>query len=457
MTASTITKTINHSFGQILSIKKLGRVEAPASTSASQLLPMDVYYLEYWSAAAGGSRIAAKLFVPVGDSPTSGWPLTTWCHGLGDPAADFRRWPFVEDQDWQKTRGYLAGRWAHYGYATFMPWLPGAGPSEPLMSFSPFSLERNAQAVADGLLALRQLSTLAEFRSVAAEIKSDTESKIELNYEQQVMRSDCVSTPLLVYLAANLQKWESTQNIKALVADDFQPSVAYNATYLGPYLLQLTGKMAAAMRCIWSRTTWALAKAENWPLEDFFTTEAIALFSQQIPTAVGNRDRIFATSLVPPTRSELAIHLEAAVTATVGRTPTGQDFQDWTLTPAMHDWMNAGSLQATVNAPFYQRYYAPSDPFFAENIEPFDPGIPLIVTARAGTTAVNTGGLPSFDERYKNMTLPKLHTLDSWGWQVELVKSESKSETSFSGGRSQAIVLNRLEEILGETIKTIVS
>ena len=86
--------------GQILSLQRLGRIEAPVES----LRAIAVYYLMYWSTASGGSRIAAKLFIPEGNAPAEGWPVTVWCHGLGDPAMDFRRWPFQGD-NWQDTRG----------------------------------------------------------------------------------------------------------------------------------------------------------------------------------------------------------------------------------------------------------------------------------------------------------------------------------------------------------------
>ncbi|MEO0455368.1 MAG: hypothetical protein AAF152_02130 [Cyanobacteria bacterium P01_A01_bin.114] len=425
--------------GTPLSVQKLGTIPPPDKS----LRAMGVYYLTYQSEAAGHSRIAAKLFVPEGTAPAAGWPVTVWCHGLGDPAMDFRRWPY-EGDDWQNTRGYLTGRWAHAGYATLVPWLPGAGPSEPLMSYSPLSLARNAQAVADGWLALQQLPTAL----ATGALNADVDPLPRLDHQRQVLRSDCVSTPLLVYLAAHLQDFPSLQGVRALVADDFQPSVAYNISYLTPYFLKLTGRMAAAMRCIWSRTTWALAKEQGWPLDTFFTPAAIELFGQPVETPVGSRDRIFASRLVPPGRSELAPLLESAVTAAIGRVPTGADIRDWVFSPQMQNWMGLGNLQALVSAPFYQAYYAASDPFFAENISPFTPGVPLLVIPRMGTAAVNTGGLPSFDERYQNLTLPKLKTLQSWGWQIELIKSNAPTGTSFSGGSAQQAVLDRLSEIL---------
>ena len=271
---------------------------------------------------------------------------------------------------------------------------------------------------------------------------------LHFDHTRQVLRTDCVSTPLLVYLAAHRSQFPGISGLKALAADDFQPSVAYNIFYLNPYLLQLPSRWAAAMRCIWSRNTWALAREQNWPLSEFFSRAAIQLFEQPLPTPVGLRDRIFASQLVPPHRSELAPLLESAVTLSLKHSPTGQDIQTWMYSAQMLEWMNLRSLDAIVNSPFYRRYYAASDPFFAETITPFNPGIPLLLVARTGEGAVNAQGLPSFHERYLNMTLPKVNTLRSWGWIVEVTQLDAQAGTSFSGGMAQQVILQRLHEIL---------
>ena len=130
----------------------LGRASANPDEEREVL----VFYVQYHSSVNGGCMQAAKLFLPAGKSPDGGWPTSIWCHGLGDPATQLSRWPLV-GQNWVNTRGELAGRWAHHGIATLTPWLPGDGPSEPLASYSPLSLERNSQAVFDSMAALKEL------------------------------------------------------------------------------------------------------------------------------------------------------------------------------------------------------------------------------------------------------------------------------------------------------------
>ncbi|MEL6246585.1 MAG: hypothetical protein AAFR15_01095 [Cyanobacteria bacterium J06627_15] len=413
-----------------ISLQQLGTVDAPRPSRRA----MQVYYLTYVSR---GHRIGAKLFVPLGPAPSEGWPVTVWCHGLGDPASDFRRWPCTGD-DWINTRGCVTGRWAHRGYATLVPWLPGAGPSEPLMSFSPFSVARNGRAVADGLWALWQLAESSH---------PGGESLPSLDFQRKVIRTDCVSSPLMVHLASQLQTLPGLETVRALVADDFQPSLAYNASYLNPYFLRLKGRLAAAMYCIWARTIWGLVKTAGWPPEIFFTPAAIELFGQPAETVLGKCDLIFASRLVPPTQSELAPLLYSAVRTHLEREPTGVDIFAWMFTAAMTQWATLGDLAAMLRSPFYQTYFAASDPFFADNIQPFNPGVPLLVVPRTGSRAVNTGGLPSFDERFEHMTRPKINTLKSWGWQVELIRTAPMGGTSFSGGPNQQAVMDRLGEI----------
>ena len=89
--------------GTVVDLHYLGRNEPTGRGE----YPADVYYLTYRSAACGGCLLAAKLFVPVGEAPQSGWTTSVWSHGLGIPATQFRRWPFV-GRDWRATRGMHA-------------------------------------------------------------------------------------------------------------------------------------------------------------------------------------------------------------------------------------------------------------------------------------------------------------------------------------------------------------
>ena len=99
-----------------------------------------------------------------------------------------------------------------------------------------------------------------------------------------------------------------------------------------------------------------------------------------------------------------------------------------------------------------QRCFAASDPYFPENIEPFSPGLPLLVIARTGQASVQEPGMPSFDARFENMTLPKINTLRSWGWQVRVLHGRDQG-TSFGEGPAQRWTLSQLAELLPLTVQ----
>jgi hypothetical protein len=113
--------------------------------------------------------------------------------------------------------------------------------------------------------------------------------------------------------------------------------------------------------------------------------------------------------------------------------------------------MSLGPLEAIVASPFYRRYFAASDPFFADNIEPFDPAIPLLVVRRAGDRAVQQLGMPSFDDRFHQMTMPKIRTLRSWGWDVQLYDRGPGQGTSFGNGPAQRWALAEVNKVLNHT------
>ena len=424
--------------GMIQTLRYLGRIE-PADRGSR---PVAVFYLTYRCAALGSCDMAAKLFLPVGAAPREGWPISIWSHGFGDPASDFRRWPFVGNK-WRQTRGELAGRWARYGIATLTPWLPGAGPSRPIATYSPLSLERNASAIVAGFAALQYLET----GPIRRELADCPDVSLQLDHSRQVLRTDCVSTPLLVYFASQWRTLPECQGLKAFVADDFQPSVAYNVFYLGPFVASLSGRAAAAMYCIWGRMIWSLAIERGWSLTKFFTEQAICLLAQMVSTSVGPKPRMVALRLAPPRESELASVLDAAVAQDIGRSPTSGEIRDWMFSREIVQWLSLGSLGQIVNSSFYQRYMAASDPFFPETIEPFCPNLPLLVIGRAGHEAIHEPGMPSFDERFHNMTIPKVNTLRSWGWDVRLCRGENRG-TSFGEGPAQHWTLDELTPLL---------
>ncbi|MEA2778525.1 MAG: hypothetical protein QOK29_69 [Rhodospirillaceae bacterium] len=432
-----------HKPGDLISVERLGRAEAPDPGSR----PVVVYYVYYWSAASGGSKIAAKFFLPEGEPPYAGWPVSLYCHGLGDPGQVFRRWPTTSDP-WRGAFGMRAGSWAHSGYATFVPWMPGAGDSEPLMTYSPLSLNRNARAVLDGFAALRQLS--ARLRDMN-EIPANRADDPLLNFDRQVIRTNCVSSALLVHLLGHFGRDPLLAGLRALVADDFQPSVAYDLSYIRPFVEKLRPRLCAGVSVIRSRISWALACEQGWPLTELFDPRAIELFGEMVSTPVGPRQRIFNTLLLNPMKSELGnIYYEAACRS-LGREPTGRELCDWGSSPAVIDLANQRDLRRILEHPLYRKCFAASDPFFAENIQPFEPGVPLFVIVRdsgAEDLASSVGFLPKLEERVTNMIQPKVETLRSWGWEVELMRFSAFEGTSYSGYLTQTAVLKRLADIV---------
>ncbi len=303
--------------GAIQALACLGR-EEPAG---DERYPAAVFALRYHSAAAGGCGIVAKLHVPVGEPPADGWPVSVFAHGLGDPAADFQRWPFV-GRDWRNTRGFLAGRWANHGIATLTPWLPGTGPSQPFATYSPFSLERNSRAIVDGCTALEQLPHFIDRQ--AAQPLDLPAGRLDLS--RLVLRADCVSTALLIDLAAQWRDHPSVAGLRALVADDFQPSRAYAAFYLGRPNCALPGSAAATTWCIWARGRWSLAEEHGWPLTTFFTKKAIELFSAKARLPLGERERIYASRLAPQARHSMVPLLLETAAVDLGSRSTAQNW-----------------------------------------------------------------------------------------------------------------------------------
>ncbi|MCA9266563.1 MAG: hypothetical protein KDA60_22035, partial [Planctomycetales bacterium] len=263
-----------------------------------------------------------------------------------------------------------------------------------------------------------------------------------------VLRTDCVATPLLVQFAAIRHQCTAASGLRALVADDFQPSIAYHAYYLHPFFCSLDATSAAAMFSIWARTLWALCVERGWPLQICFSDDAIQLLSHKVETPIGPLGQMLATPLVPPRKNGLARRIKDHLSNKLGRVATGHDVQSWFFSRRLVEWLAIGHLEKMVQASFYQEYFAASDPFFASNIRPFAPNVPLFLAGRTDTNAVNLPGLPSFHERFVNMTLPKVQTLRSWGWDIQLYESSQAGGTSFGGGRAQRWMLTQLAGVL---------
>ncbi len=254
----------------------------------------DVYYLRYRGQHNQEGLQAAKLFMPVGKPPASGWPLSVWCHGLGDPATQLHRWPFVGTK-WRVTRGRLAGRWAHWGVATLTPWMPGDGPSEPLGTYSPFSLQRNGQAVVDAVRALQATLESDRFHIELASREVGSRSaghRCHVDFERAVLRTSCVASATLVHLAARALEVSEVVCFRAYVADDFQPAIAHNQSFLGPKLDRLPAARAAAMRVVWLRVLWALIARQGLFPQELVSGPACEFFSRPTVTPAGTFAKI---------------------------------------------------------------------------------------------------------------------------------------------------------------------
>ena len=272
---------------------------------------------------------------------------------------------------------------------------------------------------------------------------------LRLDLSKIVLRTDCVSSPLLVYIASTWRKHHDVCNLAALVADDFQPSILYNEFFLGPYVDSLTTRAASAIRFIWARALWALFVDQQWPLTDVFRREAVDFLSHEQETHVGNYSRIMASKLVPPQRSELAPQLDAIIRGEIGgRQPNGLDVREWLHSRAVNEWASLGKIDPMIRHPIYRDYFANSDPFFEENIEPFDPGAPLYLLSRAGNDAVTVRGLPSYSDRYRSMIAPKVRTLRSWGWDIREFGPMLDQGTSYSGGGAQSWAISQVKKAL---------
>jgi len=403
-----------------------------------------VFYLKYWSGAAGGCRIAAKLFIPVGHPPQSGWPVKVWLHGFGGPGVDFWNWPFSGD-DW-RGRGYGPGMaFSNHGFISLCPWVTGAGPSEPFATYSPLSLDRNAQAAFDGFTALSNLP--AYFRSHPA-LGRQAGVEVVVDVGRQVMSTNCISSPTMVRWASQWQAHPEVAGLKAILADTFQPSVAYIAHCLGPYGLAMEDALlAAGVHGLWAGPVWCLAEEKGWPLTLFFNQPAIDLLQSPVDTPAGALSLMRSARLEPPDQSHVAGPIHDAVKADVGHDPSSEEIAGWMFTEKMLTMAGNGTIEEIPSNPFYRTYFADSDPFFEENIEPFDTRVPLLVVSN-GSLESKVPGLPAPAERFHCMTEPRIETLDSWGWEVRLFFEEGVETYSLSPGPGHNWAMQEFADIL---------
>jgi len=424
--------------GDILKVEFLG-VDTPTISYGE--FDVAVFYMEYWSSIEGGVKIASKLFIPVGEAPPEGWPAKVWLHGFGGPGFDFWNWPF-QGNDW-RGRGYSAGMaFACHGFVCISPWLPGAGPSQPFATYSPFSLERNAQCAYDAFRAFKNLPEyFKEYRDLSKRANID----VRIDFSRQVMSTNCISSPTLIYFASKMEENKDVK-ISCLIADTFLPSVAYLSHYIVPYSLECNPLVASASFALWAGPIYCLADYENWDMSLFFTEKAIELFNTPVDTPVGKLPLMRSAQLEPLDKSDLAYPLYKAVEEDLGRKPTSIDILNWTFTEEIRKLLYYDTLEDLLQDAFYRKYFANCDPFFEENIDPFKIDIPLLVVGNGDNESKH--GMPSPDERWHLIGEPRVETLRSWGWDVRVFHECGVKTTSMIESKGHAWVMRELKKIL---------
>lgn len=419
--------------GSIVSFRCLGRLPkdfAPFQRPDEADLPgrydYDVYYVRYRT--RGGSKIAAQLAVPVGKAPRGGWPWAPALPQLGGLGKDFWMWPQADspadytDPDWTYTRHIATvNSYAKNGIAMMRIWYPGTGPSEPFASWDPFGFEENLPAVADSFKAMRGMA-----------------AALGLSAKRYFLHANCVSSPTLVEFAKRL----STGRLrgvepKALVADTFQPSIANTGYVRWNALRNLPGTVnTAGALALYAGPLWGLAEAQGYPITKFFSPAAIDLFESKLDTPVGKLPLIRGSILEPIPDSQVAGPLYDAVKGAVGHDPTTLEIRDWAAAPELEHWMDLPTQRAMIADPWYRKYLADYDPFFAANVRPFSPGIPVI--------AVALGGIPAYELGSSQMWEPNVRRLHGWGWDFRTYRDHTGTSSVWGNGSPWA-----MQELLG--------
>jgi hypothetical protein len=422
--------------GKIVTLQYLGRIDR--TSRGKEHYAAAAFFLRYQSVA----EIAALLFVPIGQPPPDGWPVSVWSHGLDDPAIDFYSWPF-EGSAWGKVRGVLPGSWANSGMVTLTPWMPGMGPSQPFGSYSPLSLDRHAQVCIDGFLALRQLEkSFAKSFDVTA-LSSITPS---FDHTRQVFRAECVSTPLIASLARQREELPALAGLKGFVADLFMYGFAHHAAYLGPSLAMLPAHDSACWWRLYAYILWGVAEEQGWPQTKFLSESAVRLLSEKVVTPAGITNRLRGCRQLPYAKNELAPIVVETVSAEAGRNPTGLQVRDWLFSEQTCRWLDLANLEQMIQDRFYTNDFAALDPFVPGSVSPVASGIPLLVIGAASDIEPQPG-TPTLAERFEKMAMPKVALLRSWGWDVRVFRDDEKTGTSYSHAGAQRWAMGELQDI----------
>ncbi|HDN01468.1 MAG TPA: hypothetical protein ENF42_00670 [Candidatus Bathyarchaeota archaeon] len=407
-----------------------------------------VFYVDFWSTAHRGSRIGARLYIPVGRAEYSmGWPLKIFMHGFGGPGYDYWYYPFTDN--W-KSRGNDVGMtFASYGFVCLNPWVSGAGPSEPFQKYSPLTTWENCKVCFDSFKALQNIPEYMRKEGLDREYGLD----LEFDYERIVFSTHCVSSALLIEFAHQytIEKHPETEGLRVLVADSFLPSVAYTIRYILPFIFNTTGERAFLSLVLWAGPIWCLAEDQGWDKSTFFTHQAIKAFSAPTQTPAGIMSLMRASQLEPLSKSMAGIKTWPYFRKIFGSEATGQQMATEIFTsPILELASKHESFEEILSDPFYRKYFARSDPFFEENIEPFSPDIPLYVAV----TGVESDSITPPGYRAENICLPKIETLKDWGWMVHYKYNPDKDICTWEGEGLKWILENLEKELYGSRVKT---
>ncbi len=430
-----------YSPGDIISVQH--RYSKPPIEGGSYSI--EVFYIEFWSEAHNGSKIGAIIYIPKGNPfHKDGWPLKVWLHGFGGPGCDYWEWPFTNILGGRGIQYGLA--YASYGIVCIHPWVAGAGPSEPFAMYSPLTTWENAKVAFDAFKALHKLPAYMRAKGL--------ESKYSLNltfdYSREIMSTVCISSPTLMEFAhqyyLNKSGHPEVNGLKVMVADVFTPSVAYVCHCLTSAMVKMEGYNAVAVALLWAGPVWTLAVERGWDLRLFFKPEALTIFSAPIGTPVGFLPLMRASRLEPLEDSTLAPIVYNLLKKVLGREPTGQDALEFIFSDQMIEMFSKNDLEEILSDPFYRKYFARSDLFFEENVQPFNPGIPLLVVID-GDENEESGIVRSARYHAECMCLPRIETLKEWGWSIEYLYIPGE-KLSASTGKGLTWTLQKLRDIL---------
>ncbi len=426
------------SIGQILNITFCG-IHQPSEGGKYKVAE---FFVDFWSRARNGTRVGARVFIPIGTRPSSGWPVKIWSHGYGGPGSDYYHYPFVDEKMCGNTREQAGLSYASYGFVAIDVFQSGAGASEPFMGYSPLSIWYTKWVVLDAIEMVKNLPSELEQRyKKVIEKRNLSLSGNVIDTTRIVLSTNCISSPTLIAVAEEVAGHpEEYKGVKAFVADTFNPSPAYIMHCLTPILMEdkeYTGTKALGYLNIWTSVVWTLAEDNGWDKREFFTDEFIRIYAAPVKTPVGWMSLGRAGIAEPPSASSYAPRMMERLKEKygIGNDATVDEMAPLLLTEPMQRLMIEGkdNISIILNDPFYRKYFANSDPFFEENTQPFKLDQPLFVVINAQDDEFRGEVLGGSKWHAVCMTLPRIETLKSWGWNISYFMDEDERISTLRG------------------------